>query len=74
MYKYVIVGNGYKAMAIHSDMLWNELQDYVRFHSKKIHKDSHDTVFSWGVIDFVNPKVMLLSEFGDTMPALIGIK
>ena len=74
MYKYVIVGNGLKAMPIHSDMLLPEIQDYVRNRSKKIHEDSHDTVFSWGTIDFVNPKVMMVSEFADILPALIGLK
>jgi hypothetical protein len=72
MYKYVITGNGYKALSVHSDMNILEIQDYIRSHSKKIHEDSHDTVFSWAFVDFVNPRVMLVSDFVDFLPALIG--
>lgn len=73
MYKYIIIGNTYKALAVHSDMLLNEIQDYVRSRSKKISDDSYDMIFRWGMVEFVNPKVMLPSQFIDTCPALIGI-
>ena len=73
MWKYVLVGNGMTTMPIHSDMCLMELVEYIRNESKKIHPKSNDTIFKWGVIEFVNPRVFTLNDFVNNCPALIGI-
>ena len=74
MFKYIVTGSKHKAMAIHSDLLLLDLQDLIRSQSRPIHEESGDRVWSWGAIDFVNPQVMMVSDFADYIPALIGVK
>jgi len=73
-FRYIIRGNGYKAVAVHSDMNLLEFQDYVREHSEKIHPSCRDFVFRIGVIELVNPEVMTIGDFADWCPFLIGIE
>jgi hypothetical protein len=49
-----------------------EMEEYVRAHSKKVHADSYDTVFTFGLsTDLVNPKVMSPNEFASYVPYII---
>ena len=71
---YVLVGNGYMAMPVKSSLSYLKMKDHIRTNSRKIHKNSHETVFSWGTIDFVNPEIMMVSDFAQRSPALIAMK
>ncbi len=73
MYSYILRANGHKALAIKSDLTCLSLRDLIRRQSKPVHPDSHDRVWRWGTVEFVNPEVMLPSQFTETLPALIGI-
>lgn len=72
-FTYVITGNGMKAMPVASELNLLELQELVRRQSKPIHPESTERVWSWGVVEFVNPQVHTLSDFGQRGPALIGV-
>jgi len=49
-----------------------EMEEYVRAHSKKVHKDSYDTVFTFGLsTDLVNPKVMSPNDFANHGPYIV---
>jgi hypothetical protein len=74
MFKYIIKGEQRKALAVHSDLNWLEFSEYIRVRSVKFHKDGTDTVFRWGGVEIINPKVMSAGDFVDFLPALIGIK
>ncbi len=73
MFSYVISGNGCKAIAVRSELGLFELQDLIRVQSRAVHPESHERVWSWGVIDFVNPVVHTVSDFANFGPALIGV-
>lgn len=63
MFNYILKGNGNMAVPVSSDMNSFEIQDYIRRNSRKIMKNSFDTVFSFGVIDFVNPEIITVDDF-----------
>lgn len=74
---YIITGNGYKAMPVHSDLGLDEFNDYIRSQLWKPHKDSHELIFTWGTQDFVNPNVYCVDDYVNGAyagVALIGIK
>ena len=71
MYRYVITGNGLKALPVHSELGFFEMESLVRAQSKPLHPDSTDTVWRWGIDEFVNPKVRMLDDFINTGPALM---
>jgi len=71
MHNYIIKGDCSKAVAVKSEMIYMDMEDYVRKHSKKIHKESYDIVFSLGAIDIVNPKVMSPNDFANCGPYII---
>jgi hypothetical protein len=71
MFQYIIKGDCFKAVAVKSEMNHMEMGDYVREHSKKIHNESYDRVFSLGAIDIVNPKVMSPNDFANCGPYII---
>jgi len=73
-WKYILCGQGMKAMAVHSSLRILEFKDYVREHSTEIHRDSHDRVFRWGSQEFINPKVFTRDSYVDYLPALIEVK
>jgi len=73
-FAYILTGNGLKAMPIHSDLMLGEIQEYIRKRSKKIHKDGKDVVFCFGVTEFINPEIMMVNDYVDNLPALIGVK
>jgi hypothetical protein len=73
-WKYILTGQGMKAMAVHSSLNLLELQDFVRERSVRIHPDSLDRVFRWGSIEFVNPKVFTRDSYVDYLPALIEVE
>ena len=73
-WKYILYGQGMKAMAVHSSLNYQEFCDFIRENSRKLHKDGSDVVFQWGVQEFVNPKVFMRDSFVDYLPALIGLK
>lgn len=70
-FRYIIAGDNDRAIAIHSDKNWNEMHDYVRQQSRFLHKDSHVRVFTMGVTELVNPKVMTPTDFVNYCPYLI---
>ena len=73
-FAYILKGNGMKAMPIHSDLMLGEIQEYIRKRSKKIHKDGRDVVFRFGVTEFINPEIMMVDDYVDFLPALLGVK
>ena len=73
IFKYVITGDGMMALAVHSELNYNEFVELIRSQTKKIHPKGRDTIYRWGVIEFINPKVMIASDFVDYLPALIGM-
>ena len=73
MFRYVISANGLKALPVHSELTLLEFQQLVREQSKPLHPESTDRVWRWGVIEFVNPVVHTLEDYGSHMPALIGV-
>jgi hypothetical protein len=72
MYNYILVGNNSMAVAIKSELLLLELQDLVRSRSKKVHPKSYESVFRLGVIEFINPEVMLPSDFCNRFPYILS--
>ena len=74
MFKYVITGKGMMALAVHSDLNWIEFKEYFYLQVRKIHPKGSDTIWNWGTIEFINPKVKTMDEFIDFGPALMGIK
>jgi hypothetical protein len=73
MFKYIIRGNNYRALAVHSDLGLLAMQDYVRKYSRKLHEDSTARVFTWGSLDLVDPVVYTAGDFVDHLPALIMV-
>lgn len=73
-YKYIIKGDGMMALPVHSDLNWMEFIDYFYKEVKKIHPKGRDTIWTWGTIEFINPKVVLIDNFMDRGAALIGMK
>jgi len=73
-FRYVLTGNGCKAVPVHSDLNYTEMCDYIREHSSNLHPDGHETIFRIGIIEFVNPQVRMVDDFADSGPYLIGIK
>ena len=72
MNTYIIKGNCHKAVAVRSHMNHMEMEEYVRAHSKKVHKDSYDMVFTFGLsTDLVNPKVMSPNDFANHGPYIV---
>ena len=73
-FRYIIRGQGMKAMPVNSDLSLEEMKDLIRSQSNYLHKDSTDTIWTWGTQDFINPKVMMVDDYMNFLPALIGIK
>jgi hypothetical protein len=73
-FKYVIAGNGCKAIAVHSGLNLPDMQDYIREKSKKFHEDGDDRVFRMGAIELVNPIVYCANDFADRLPYLIEME
>jgi hypothetical protein len=73
-YHYVIRGDGMMTLPVHSDLNWIEFEELIRRQTKKLHPKGYDTVWRWGVIEFINPKVMSVDGFMAFCPALIGLK
>jgi hypothetical protein len=71
MYKYVIRAENSMALVVHSEMNWLEFQNYILRKTTKLHPKGHDTVFKYGVIEFINPKVMTLDDYANFCPALM---
>lgn len=71
MHNYIIKGNHSKAIPVKSEMIHIELEDFIHKHSKKIHNDSYDVIFSIGAVEIVNPKVMSLNDFSNYGPYII---
>jgi len=73
-WRYIIRGDASKAVPVHSDLDFNGMCDHVREHSKKIHPDSIVCVFRIGAIEIVNPMVMMVDDFANFGPYLIGVE
>jgi hypothetical protein len=71
IFKYIVAGNGSKAVAVHSSLNLTDMSEYVRVRSKRVCEDGNDTVFNIGVIKLVNPRVYCPSDFADFSPYLI---
>jgi hypothetical protein len=71
MFRYVITGAGNMAIAVHSELMLDELTELVRARSKRLHPKGDDTVYSLGVIEFVNPKVYIGVDFLDRAPYIM---
>jgi hypothetical protein len=73
-YQYIIKGDGIMALPVHSDLNCIEFENHIKDQTKKLHPKGHDTVWRWGVIEFINPKVISVDGFMNNGPALIGMK
>jgi len=71
MFTYVIKGEGMMALPVKSDLNWNEFKFLIKSRTRKLHPKAHDLVFKWGIIEFINPQVMTLKDFGSYCPALM---
>jgi len=76
MYKYLIAGDHYVAVPVHSDLNWNEFNDYMRTQYKKIHPKGKDIVWKCGIsgMEVINPRVTTPDDYADFGPYFIGIK
>ena len=73
-FHYIIAGDHDMAVAVKSDWTWDVMYDYVRNQSQLIHPKRRDRIFRMGLIEIINPKVMLPNDFATRTPYLIGIK
>lgn len=71
MFKYVITGAGNMAIAVHSELMLDELTELVRERSKRLHPKGDDTVYNLGIMEFVNPKVHIGEDFLNWLPHLL---
>jgi hypothetical protein len=63
MYKYVLVGDGCRAKAIHSPMNFLEIQEYISNNSIKLSEDGDDMAFYFGSLEFINPRILAVDDF-----------
>ena len=70
MFKYILVGDGYMATPIHSEMNWLEMEDYIRRVSAPRTK-REKPCFQLGVWEFINPRVMSVNDYADMLPLLM---
>jgi len=68
IFKYVLTGNGEKAMPVHSERTYAELEAFIR---KNCKQEDGETVFIFGTSKFVNPKIKLPGEFVESTPAIL---
>ena len=73
-YKYIIKAEGQIAFPVHSDFDLSEIQEYIKTHSKKLHPKGHDVSLTIGANEYINPVVMMVNEFANFAPLLIGLK
>lgn len=73
-YRYIIRANGNKALPVLSDLNLDEFRDYIRKTSEYLHPEGTDTIWRWGLIEFINPVVMLVDDYANYLPAIIGVK
>ena len=73
-FNYVITGDGMMAMTVKSDLNWFEFKEYFSRQCKKLHPKGNDRVYKHGIIEFVNPQILTLNDFGNYCPALMGMK
>lgn len=71
MYRYVIRSDNYMAMPVRSEYNCLQMEEWFNNHVKKIHPKCSDTIFQWGSIEFINPKLMSVDDFMSFLPALI---
>jgi hypothetical protein len=71
LYTYIIVGDGLMAHPFKSDLNWFEFVEYIKDHSVKTHPKGQDTVWCWGTIEFMNPRVMMLNDFANYMAGIL---
>lgn len=60
-FKYVITGDNYMALPIHSERLFLDLRKYV---------EKEDT-FRWGIFEFKNPQLWPYEDWINHMPGLL---
>ena len=70
-YKYIITGEGSIAKVFHSDLDCIEFEKYFKANTKKFHPKGHDKIFRWGSLEFINPRLMCVSDFVDFGPAIV---
>jgi hypothetical protein len=71
MFKYVIRAEGNMALVVQTEMNWLEFPEYIRKRTRKLHPKGHDTVYRYGVTEFINPVVMTLEDYANFCPALM---
>ena len=60
-YKYIITGDDYKALVVHSELLYPDMKERVR-------EKTVDNVFRYGIVEFKNPKLWLAEDYLNSMP------
>jgi hypothetical protein len=70
-FRYVITGDDYMALAVHSEMPYDVFKAHIRKETHKIHPKGRDTVWRWGIVEFINPTVLMSDDFVNGYHALI---
>ena len=65
MFRYIITGNGMKALAVKSDLNFTDFQELIKRQSRKSHPEGQERIWSYGMIDFVDPQVHTLDSFAN---------
>lgn len=71
MYQYIITGDHYMAMPVHTDLNCIQMEEWFKRRVTKIHPKCSDTVFRWGSTEFINPKLKSVGDFMLFLPALV---
>lgn len=71
MFTYIITGDGNMAMPVKSDLNYIEFRERMKKQFVKIHPKGRDTIWKWGVLEFINPEVWMPSDYANHLPALL---
>ena len=70
-FHYVIAGDHNVAVAFKSNLMLLEFIGHVAKRTKKLHPKGQDTVFKYGMIEFINPVIHMADDWKDRLPYLI---
>lgn len=67
-FKYIITDDNNHAMPAHSKLTYFDMQRHIRSQTRL---EDGDYIWMYGARRFVNPKVMIVEDYIDHLPALI---
>lgn len=73
-FKYIIKAAGDIAFPVHSELNYFEFKEYIGDQCKKLHPQGHDVILKIGAKEYVNPEVMMVDDFVNHLPLLLGHK